>query len=363
MRSALAQLGLKQRRKDEDFNRRRKNEETVFDPIWHSGTKGDRTAPQLNGARYFSFEELKKYTDNFSENNKIDEDAFGKVYKGYCTDGLVVAVKRAKKDYLFSTKEFQIEIEVLSKIHHKSVSRLVGFCREQGEHVLVYEYISKGSLKDNLAGKGGMYLNWKKRLQIALDSARGLAYLHELANPPIIHGHVKSENIMLDENLNAKVADFGFSRLVIEMENEHVSSQVKRTLEYVESADNIIRGTYGYVAPEYLECGVFSDKSDVYGFGVVMLELITARNAFEYGTDENTVLVTDVKRAFDQNDQEYDGLKKIIDPKIIKQVRNVALRSFAQLALKCVEYSALDRPSMYEIMKEIDVILQHYESE
>ncbi|KAJ4808564.1 Leucine-rich repeat protein kinase family protein [Rhynchospora pubera] len=240
MKSALASLGFKQTRKDA--------ERAFVSSPWHSVTKGDGTAPQLNSVRYFSFQELKQCTDNFSEINKIGAGLFGEVYKGYCTSGVVVAIKRASKKSILSGKDFQSEIEVLSRVHHKNIVSFLGFCFEQGEQLLVYEYISNGTLFNNLPGKGGIYLDWKQRLQIALDSARALAYLHELANPPIIHGHVKSGNILLDENHNAK----------------------------------------GYVDPESLQTGLLSEKSDIYGFGVVMLELITARWPIEIRKDTNT---------------------------------------------------------------------------
>ncbi|KAJ4813595.1 protein kinase family protein [Rhynchospora pubera] len=347
MRSSLARLCFKQRRKDEDLQH--------FAP-WYSSTKGDGTAPQLNDARYFSFEELKECTDNFSENNKIGADGYGKVYKGYCSNGVVVAIKRIRT--LNDRKEIESEIEVSSRVHHKNIVSLVGFCLEQGEMLLVYEYISKGSLRDNLVGKSGTYLDWKKRLQIALDSARALAYLHELATPLIIHRDVKSLNILLDENLNAKVADFVLSKMVSEKEKGHVSSQGRGILAQVE--DELVAGTFGYLDPEYFSTGTLSEKSDVYSFGVVMLELLTARGPIIFipGQDGGNYLIEEVNRAIDENDQEFYGLRDIIDPKIVNQVTNVGLRKFVQLALECLKPSGSDRPSMYEIMKEIDIILQ-----
>ncbi|KAJ3704848.1 hypothetical protein LUZ61_008553 [Rhynchospora tenuis] len=360
MRSVLARLGLKRKREDPSLLQRTKDDEVDYYAPWRSGTKGDGTAPQLNGARYFSFQELKQCTNNFSENNEIGEGGYGKVYKGYCSNGVIVAIRRAKKGYSWGRKEFESEIEVLSRVHHKNIVSLLGFCLEQGEQALVYEYISKGTLRDNLAGKGGMHLDWKKRLEIALDSARGLAYLHELAYPLIIHRFVKPSNILLDENLNAKVTNFGLSKLVSEEQTGNISSQGKGILAHVESEN--FAGTIGYIAPEYLQTGLLSEKSDVYSFGVVMLELITARQGCEIGTDE-CFLVKEVKRAIDQNDTVYYGLRDMIDSKIVNQLRNAGLRDFVQLALECVEYSASDRPSMYDIMRRLDIILQHDEGE
>ncbi|KAJ4782150.1 Leucine-rich repeat protein kinase family protein [Rhynchospora pubera] len=357
MKSALASLGFKQTRKDA--------ERAFVSSPWHSVTKGDGTAPQLNSVRYFSFQELKQCTDNFSEINKIGAGLFGEVYKGYCTSGVVVAIKRASKKSILSGKDFQSEIEVLSRVHHKNIVSFLGFCFEQGKQLLVYEYISNGTLFNNLRGKGGIYLDWKQRLQIALDSARALAYLHELANPPIIHGHVKSGNILLDENHNAKVISFIFSKLVPEKEKKQGSSQAKRTVESVQSRVQYVAGTPGYVDPESLQTGLLSEKSDIYGFGVVMLELITARWPIKIGKDTNTYtfLVEEVKRAIDDDDQEYYGLRDIIDPKIVNQVTTVSLKKFVLLALECLAHSGSDRPSMNKLMKEIDIILQQAGSE
>ncbi|KVI11362.1 Concanavalin A-like lectin/glucanase, subgroup, partial [Cynara cardunculus var. scolymus] len=193
--------------------------------------------PQLKGARWCSFEELKKSTDNFSEGNIIGSGGYGKVYKGTLNTGHVVAIKRAQQGSLQGAHEFKTEIELLSRIHHKNVVALVGFCYDQGEQMLVYEYISNGTLKDNLSGKSRIRLNWMKRLRLALDSAKGLTYLHELANPPIIHRDIKSTNILLDDHLNAKVADFGLSKLLGDESKGYVSTQVKGTLAINRSGD------------------------------------------------------------------------------------------------------------------------------
>ncbi|KAJ3669117.1 hypothetical protein LUZ60_011067 [Juncus effusus] len=308
---------------------------------WGAGGEDDGTAPQLKGARFFSFAEIRKYTNNFSDSNEIGAGGYGKVYKGILTDGQIVAIKRAQQGSMQGAQEFKNEIELLSRVHHKNLVTLVGFCYEQGEQMLVYEYVSNGTLRDNLVGKSGMYLDWKKRLQMALGSARGLAYLHELADPPIIHRDIKSTNILLDEKLTAKVADFGLSKLISDTEKGHVSTQVK--------------GTLGYLDPEYYMTQQLSDKSDVYSFGVVLMELITARLPIEKGK----YIVREIKAAIDQYDQEYYGLKNIMDPKILNQAKSVALRKFVQLALDCVQDAASDRPSMNEVVKEIEIILQN----
>ncbi|CAL4960757.1 unnamed protein product [Urochloa decumbens] len=308
---------------------------------WGAGGTDNGDAPRLKGARYFPFEELKRCTNNFSEINEIGSGGYGKVYKGTLANGQIAAIKRAQQGSMQGAAEFKNEIELLSRVHHKNLVSLVGFCYEQGEQMLVYEYIPYGTLRENLMGKGGVSLDWKKRLRIAIGSAKGLAYLHELADPPIIHRDIKSTNILLDESLNAKVADFGLSKLVSDTQKGHVSTQVK--------------GTLGYLDPEYYMTQQLSEKSDVYSFGVVLLELITARQPIEKGK----YIVREIRTAIDQYDQEYYGLKGLIDPKIRDSAKLIGFRRFVQLAMECVEESAVDRPTMNDVVKELEIIIQN----
>ncbi|XP_062207240.1 leucine-rich repeat receptor protein kinase HPCA1-like [Phragmites australis] len=308
---------------------------------WGAGGQDNGDVPQLKGARYFSFEELKKCTDNFSQIHEIGSGGYGKVYKGTLGNGQVAAIKRAQQGSRQGAPEFKNEIELLSRVHHKNLVSLVGFCYEQGEQMLVYEYIPNGTLRENLMGKRGIRVDWKKRLRIAIGSAKGLAYLHELADPPIIHRDIKSTNILLDESLDAKVADFGLSKLVSDIQKGHVSTQVK--------------GTLGYLDPEYFMTQQLSEKSDVYSFGVVMLELITARQPIKKGK----YIVREITRAVDQYDQEYYGLKGLIDPVIRDSAKLIGFRRFVQLAMECVEESAVDRPTMNDVVKELEIIIQN----
>ncbi|CAL9065167.1 unnamed protein product [Musa banksii] len=307
---------------------------------WGSGGKYDGSAPQLKGTRWFPFDEIKKCTNNFSDANEIGSGGYGKVYRGILSSGQMVAIKRAQQGSMQGALEFKTEIELLSRVHHKNLVDLVGFCFEQGEQMLVYEYIPNGTLRENLIGLGGRQLDWKKRLKIALGSARGLAYLHELANPPIIHRDVKSTNILLDESLDAKVADFGLSKLVSDSKKGHVSTQVK--------------GTLGYLDPEYYMTQQLSEKSDAYSFGVVMLELISARQPIEKGK----YIVREVRMAINDYDEEWYGLKEMVDPAMRNTGNLKGFRRFVELAMRCVEESAANRPTMNEAVKEIETILQ-----
>ncbi|THG13869.1 hypothetical protein TEA_022015 [Camellia sinensis var. sinensis] len=303
---------------------------------WHRN-ESNGGAPQLKGARCFSFEELKKYTNTFSDANCIGVGGYGKVYRGTLPSEQLVAIKRAKQGSTQGDLEFKSELELLSRVHHKNVVSLVGFCFEQDEQMLVYEYIANGTLKESLSGKSGIRLDWMRRLRIALGAARGLQYLHELANPPIIHRDIKSNNILLDEYLNAKVSDFGVAKSIGDPENCHITTQIK--------------GTMGYLDPEYCMTQQLTKKSDVYGFGVLMIELITAKQPIEKGK----YIVREVRQKIDKSKDLYD-LHEIIDPNILGTALK-GLEKFVDLAMRCLEEGAA-RPTMGEVVKEIENIMQ-----
>ncbi|KAI3994079.1 hypothetical protein MKX01_012336 [Papaver californicum] len=307
---------------------------------WAPSGKDSGGAPILKGARWFSYDELKKCTNNFSDTNEIGSGGYGKVYRGILT-GQEIAIKRAQQGSMQGAHEFKTEIELLSRVHHKNLVGLVGFCFEQGEQMLVYELMPNGTLRESLSARSAIYLDWKRRLRIALGSARGLAYLHELANPPIIHRDVKTTNILLDANLTAKVADFGLSKLVQDTGKGHVSTQVK--------------GTLGYLDPEYYMTQQLTEKSDVYSFGVVMLELITARQPIEKGK----YIVREVKMVMNKTDAHHYGLSEIMDPSIKNIGHLIGFATFLELAMRCVEETAADRPTMGDCVKEIESILQN----
>ncbi|XP_062017590.1 leucine-rich repeat receptor protein kinase HPCA1-like isoform X1 [Rosa rugosa] len=295
--------------------------------------------PQLKGARLFSFEELKKCTDGFSKANDIGSGGYGQVYKGILPTGQMVAIKRAKRESMQGGVEFNAEVELLSRVHHKNLVGLVGFCFEQGEQILLYEYVPNGDLRDSLSGKSGIRLDWTRRLQVALGVARGLAYLHEHANPTIIHRDIKSNNILLDKDLNAKVADFGLSKSIADSGMDHLSTQVK--------------GTLGYLDPEYYMTQQLTDKSDVYSFGVVMLELITARRPIMQGN----YIVRVVQMTMDKSKDLYN-LDDILDPFIGLGTELKGVEMFVDLAMSCVEELRDKRPRMGEVVKQIENIIQ-----
>ncbi|OEL37882.1 putative leucine-rich repeat receptor-like protein kinase, partial [Dichanthelium oligosanthes] len=277
---------------------------------WDMKSTSASTIPQLRGARVFSFDELRKITNNFSEANDIGNGGYGKVYRGTMPSGQLVAVKRSQQGSLQGSLEFRTEIELLSRVHHKNVVSLVGFCLDQDEQILVYEYVPNGTLKESLTGKSGVRLDWRRRLRVVLGAAKGIAYLHELADPPIVHRDIKSSNVLLDDRLNAK----------------------------------------GYLDPEYYMTQQLTEKSDVYSFGVLMLEVVTAKKPLERGR----YIVREVKAALDRSKDLY-GLHELLDPALGAAPSALAgLEQYVDLALRCVEEAGADRPSMGEAVGEIE---------
>ncbi|KAL8232211.1 hypothetical protein R6Q57_001989 [Mikania cordata] len=294
--------------------------------------------PQLKEARSFTFEELSKYTDNFSKTSQIGAGGFGNVYKASLPNGQLIAIKRARHGSTQGGLEFKTELELLSRVHHKNVVGLIGFCFDEGEQMLVYEYILNGTLKDSLSGRSGIKLDWMRRLKIALEAARGLQYLHDLADPPIIHRDIKTSNILLDQRLVAKVADFGLSKPLSDANKTHVTTQVK--------------GTMGYMDPEYYMTQQLREKSDVYSFGVVMLELITARNPIEKGK----YIMREVTQVMDKNKELYN-LHEFLDQTIGLGNQLKGLEKFVDLSIWCVKEKGNQRPTMGEVVKELEGIM------
>ncbi|KAK3222673.1 hypothetical protein Dsin_009698 [Dipteronia sinensis] len=221
-------------------------------------------------AQTFTFRELATATKNFRQECLIGEGGFGRVYKGKLEKtSQVVAVKQLDRNGLQGNKEFLVEVLMLSLLHHQNLVNLIGYCADGDQRLLVYEYMPLGSLEDHLldVAPNKKSIDWYIRMKIALGAAKGLEYLHDKANPPVIYRDLKSSNILLDSEFNAKLSDFGLAKLGPVGDKTHVSSRVM--------------GTYGYCAPEYQRTGQLTVKSDVYSFGVVLLELITGRRAID----------------------------------------------------------------------------------
>jgi serine/threonine protein kinase len=289
-----------------------------------------------------SFAELQQATNNFDTKLLIGEGGFGNVYRGTLLDGRNVAVKRGKRDEQWSGQglpEFQTEIMVLSKIRHRHLVSLIGSCDERSEMILVYEFMEKGSLRDQLHDSNLPRLSWKQRLEICIGAARGLHYLHKGAAGGIIHRDVKSTNILLDENHVAKVADFGLSRSG-PLDETHVSTNVK--------------GTFGYLDPEYIMSQQLTEKSDVYSFGVVLLEVLCARPAID------TMLPRDQMNLAEWGMlcEKKGLLEQIVDSSIKGQTDPSSLRKFSETAEKCLQEDANDRPTMGDVLWDLEYALQ-----
>ena len=229
----------------------------------------------------FSYEELAQATGGFSEANLLGQGGFGYVHRGVLSDGKEVAVKQLKAGSGQGEREFQAEVDTISRVHHRHLVALVGYCMDGARRLLVYEFVPNHTLEHHLHGKAGAgagagrlpVMEWTTRLRIAVGAAKGLAYLHEECDPRIIHRDIKSANILLDDDFEAMVADFGLAKLT-SVNHTHVSTRVM--------------GTFGYLAPEYASSGKLTEKSDVFSYGVMLLELLTGRRPGDrssYGQD------------------------------------------------------------------------------
>nr|XP_016446480.1 PREDICTED: proline-rich receptor-like protein kinase PERK1 isoform X1 [Nicotiana tabacum] len=298
-------------------------------------------SPNLGGLAkiQFTYEDLATATGGFSQANLLGQGGFGFVHKGILTDGSIVAVKSLKSGSGQGEREFQAEVEIISRVHHRHLVSLVGFCIADGQRMLVYEFVPNGTLEFHLHGKGRPVMDWETRLKIALGSAKGLAYLHEDCHPRIIHRDIKAANILLDNNYEAMVADFGLAKLT-EDTNTHVSTRVM--------------GTFGYLAPEYASSGKLTEKSDVFSFGVMLLELITGRRPLDTTNKLMEDCLVDWARPFLAKALEENQYDKLVDARLEGKFDPDELHRMVACAAASVRHSAKRRPRMSQIVRALD---------
>ncbi|CAN4117166.1 unnamed protein product [Withania somnifera] len=287
-------------------------------------------------ARMFGIKEIKKATNGFSKDRILGRGGFRRT------------VKLAKVGNIKSTQQVLNEVGILSQVNHRNLVKLLGCCVEAEQPLMIYEYISNGTLHDHLHGKYFTFLDWKTRLKIASQTAEALAYLHSAAYPPIYHRDVKSTNILLDNEFNAKVSDFGLSRLACPGLS-HVST--------------CAQGTLGYLDPEYFRNYQLTDKSDVYSFGVVLLELLTSQKAVDFLREENSVnLVVHVIQH-----ENHGSVMEVVDRRLLGEepLTNVTtgMNSFLTLALACLRETKAERPCMKDVVQQLHCISEIVDQE
>nr|TKW41378.1 hypothetical protein SEVIR_1G311000v2 [Setaria viridis] len=310
--------------------RHRRNRQTLFNV-------DDQHIENVNlgNMKRFQFRELQAATESFSSKNILGKGGFGIVYRGQLPDGTLVAVKRLKDGNAAGGEaQFQTEVEMISLAVHRNLLRLYGFCMTTSERLLVYPYMSNGSVALRLKGKPP--LDWTTRKRIALGAARGLLYLHEQCDPKIIHRDVKAANILLDDCCEAIVGDFGLAKLLDHRES-HVTTAV--------------RGTVGHIAPEYLSTGQSSEKTDVFGFGILLLELITGQTALEFGKSSNQKgAMLDWVKKMHQEKQ----LDILVDKGLGSKYDRIELEEMVQVALLCTQFLPGHRPKMSEVVRMLE---------
>lgn len=298
-------------------------------------------ATYTGSAKIFTLAELEKATDRFNSRNILGEGGFGRVYRGVLEDGTKLAVKVLRRDDQQGGREFMAEVEMLSRLHHRNLVKLIGICTEEHNRSLVYELIPNGSVESHLhdQDKETAPLDWDARMKIALGAARGLAYLHEDSNPRVIHRDFKSSNILLEDDFTPKVSDFGLAKVASDEGKGYISTRVM--------------GTFGYVAPEYAMTGHLLVKSDVYSYGVVLLELLSGRKPVDMSQppgQEN--LVTWARPLLTTK----EGLEMLVDPALNGSFLFDNMARVAAIASMCVQPEVSHRPFMGEVVQALKLV-------
>ncbi|XP_056176537.1 probable LRR receptor-like serine/threonine-protein kinase At1g05700 [Syzygium oleosum] len=297
-----------------------------------NSNRGSTRTLRLSKNRHFTFTEVTKITDNFT--TVIGEGGFGKVYFGKLDDGTEVAVKMLSQSSKQGYKEFHTEAQLLMVVHHRNLVSLIGHCEEFENMALIYEFLSNGNVQQHLSAKNPNVLSWSQRLQIAIDAAQGLEYLHNGCKPPIVHRDLKTPNILLNESMQAKIADFGLSKAFVTEHDSHITTRPS--------------GTPGYLDPEFHTSGNLSRKSDVYSFGVVLFELITGLPAIIRSPEGSTHIVHWVTPLIERRD-----IQSIVDPRLNGQFSINSAWKAVEIAMSCVPTTAVQRPDINRVLWEL----------
>ncbi|KAE8680736.1 Serine/threonine-protein kinase CDL1 [Hibiscus syriacus] len=302
------------------------------------------------GLHVFTFKQLHSATGGFSKSNVVGHGGFGSVYRGVLSNGRKVAVKLMDQEGKQGEEEFEMEVELLRRLRSPYLLALIGYCSDSSRKLLVYEFMANGGLQEHLypiSGSDNMNFNldWETRLRIALEAAKGLEYLHEHVSPPVIHRDFKSSNILLDKNFHAKVSDFGLAKLGSDKAGGHVSTRVL--------------GTQGYVAPEYALTGHLTTKSDVYSYGVVLLELLTGRVPVDLKRPPGEAVL--VSWALPQL-TDREKVVGIMDPALEGQYSMKDVIQVAAIAAMCVQPEADYRPLMADVVQSLVPLVKTHRS-
>ncbi|KAL7596527.1 hypothetical protein Lser_V15G29340 [Lactuca serriola] len=328
--------------------RKHRSRTIIFKKV--SRASGDENCPVPINLKAFTFNDLKTATKNFRPDSMVGEGGFGRVFKGWIDEttlapakpgcGQVIAVKVLKSESHQGHREWLTEVDYLGKLRHKNLVKLIGYCEECENRLLVYEFMPKGCLENHLFRKGVEPISWSIRMRIAMDVAQGLAFLHS-KEPNIIYRDLKAANILLDSEFTARLSDFGLARNGPVGDNTHVSTRVV--------------GTSGYAAPEYVATGHLTQKNDIYSFGVVLLELLSGRRAIadERAGGVEETLVEWVKPFLLDN----RGVFRIMDTRLGGRYPKKGAQAVAALALKCLRNDPKNRPTMDEVVASLEEIM------
>ncbi|XBI18432.1 hypothetical protein VPH35_060217 [Triticum aestivum] len=326
----------------------------------------------LGWGHWFTLRDLEFATNRFAKSNILGEGGYGVVYKGRLMNGTEVAVKKILNNVGQAEKEFRVEVEAIGHVRHKNLVRLLGYCVEGIHRMLVYEYVNNGNLEQWLHGAMSQHgiLSWESRTKILLGTAKALAYLHEAIDPKVVHRDIKSSNILIDTEFNSKVSDFGLAKL-LDSDASHINTRVMGTYGYSSLSTpsplifSVLLETHliiflpddRYVAPEYANSGMLNEKSDIYSFGVVLLECITARDPVDYSkpADESNLvewlkMMVSTKRA-----------EEVVDPGLEVKPPKRALKRAILVGLKCVDPDADKRPKMSHVVQMLEAVQKAYQ--